>query len=366
MATPVHIITGSDEFLVHRRAEELYQEALAGLSDPDASEKLAGNCQTTSDVILTVNRFLDAIRTRSLFGSAKCVWLHSVNFLNETVTGKSAGTKETLPVLKEALEAILADTRDDIRVILSAAPVSRRNSLLQWAAKSKSVGFESIGTEGGAGGSPALQACLDSALKESSLKFSKATLEALIARVGGDARVALEEVRKLETYFGENGGKVTLRDLFDLVPAFGETDFFEVTEIFFSGPLPDLLSALRRHFFNNKESRPLLITLQNRVALCLQLRVLQDAGHYHGKAPDPGALDPFLDKVFTGLAGKSPYRIEAQNPFYLKRLAQIARTRTLKQWIDLQESLLNTFFETIHRPNQQEEVLRELAIRSHA
>ena len=64
----------------------------------------------------------------------------------------------------------------------------------------------------------------------------------------------------------------------DIVPNFGDADFFEAADAFFSLKLDWTLEALRRHFFTSSESRPLLGSLQSRNRLLIQLRVLLDAG----------------------------------------------------------------------------------------
>ena len=63
-----------------------------------------------------------------------------------------------------------------------------------------------------------------------------------------------------------------------MVPNFGEGDFFEATDAFFSGQLEWALDALNRHFFTQAEARPLLGSLQSRNRLMIQLRILKDSG----------------------------------------------------------------------------------------
>ena len=86
----------------------------------------------------------------------------------------------------------------------------------------------------------------------------------------------LKETRKLASYIGADGGEITEQMIIDMVPDFGEGDFFEASEAFFSGKLDWALDAIDRHFFQGKDARPLLATLQNRNRLLIQLRVLVD------------------------------------------------------------------------------------------
>ena len=56
------------------------------------------------------------------------------------------------------------------------------------------------------------------------------------------------EIKKLCVYVGEEG-RIDEQTINALVPNFGEGDFFEATDAFFSGNLEWTLEALKRHFF---------------------------------------------------------------------------------------------------------------------
>ena len=60
---------------------------------------------------------------------------------------------------------------------------------------------------------------------------------------------------------------------------------------------------------------------------------------------------------------KSSYNVFAQNPWYLGKLAGTGRLPTLRRLIDNQQDFISTFAEIVRRPQEQEEVLRDLAVR---
>ena len=66
---------------------------------------------------------------------------------------------------------------------------------------------------------------------------------------------------------------------------------------------------------------------------------------------------------FTGATEKSSFNLFTQNPWYLGKLAGSAKLPTLRRLIDNQQELIATFEEIIRRPHEQEEVLREMAVR---
>ena len=108
--------------------------------------------------------------------------------------------------------------------------------------------------------------------------MTRDAIELLIGKVNGNTRLIVEETRKLLTFSGEGAEPISERLVADLVPNFGDADFFEAADAFYSMNLSWTLEALRRHFFTQSESRPLLGSLQSRNRLLIQLRVLLDAG----------------------------------------------------------------------------------------
>jgi DNA polymerase-3 subunit delta len=192
-------------------------------------------------------------------------------------------------------------------------------------------------------------------------------LSLLLAKIGPNTRLLVEEVRKLSTYAGE-GGAIEESHVEDLTPNFAEGDFFEAAEAFGSGDLPRTLAALHRHFFAGGDARPVITALQNRNRLLVQLRVLLDAGAVR--------LGPRgLDKIgferaaaayashFGGSTEKSSLNVFTQNLWYLGKLAGAAKFPPLRRLIDNQQELIAAFEELIRRPDEAEEVMREMAVR---
>jgi DNA polymerase-3 subunit delta len=66
---------------------------------------------------------------------------------------------------------------------------------------------------------------------------------------------------------------------------------------------------------------------------------------------------------FTGATEKSSYNLFSQNPWYVGKLAGSAKLPTLRRLIDNQQEFIAAFEEIVRRSDEQEEVLRELAVR---
>jgi DNA polymerase-3 subunit delta len=96
------------------------------------------------------------------------------------------------------------------------------------------------------------------------------------------------------------------------------------------------------------------------------VRALLDAGEVRlgprGLDGMPRAAAAF-GRHFTGATEKSSFNLFSQNPWYVGKLAGSAKLPTLRRLIDNQQELIAAFEEIIRRPDEQEEVLREMAVR---
>ncbi|MBC2595543.1 DNA polymerase III subunit delta [Ruficoccus amylovorans] len=353
-------ICGDDDFLVAQEGRALFAEKTRELADDFSKETVEAAAQNMSEVEEVVNRFRDSVQTLSMFGDKKVVWLKDVNFLADSVTGRAEGTKK----LVEDLQAVL-ETLDPaaVEVIVTAFPVDRRRKEFKWF--QKAADFRDLK---GANDEDSLIGLARAEAEQLQAQMGMRAAAALVAKVQGNTRLILEETRKLATYVG-SGGEIVEGLVAELVPAFGEGDFFEAAEAFFSLNLRWTLDALRRHFFTNSEARPLIASMQNRNRLMIQLRVMMDGGEL--RLSPRGFAKPEFDRAartyakhFGGFDDKSSFNVFTQNLWYLgNKIAPSARELTLKRLIDFQLEFMHAFEDLIRRPTDQEAVMRDLAIR---
>ena len=306
-----------------------------------------------------MNRFREAVQTVAMFGGRRLVWLKDVNFLADSVTGRAEGTLRAVEDLQQVLAAV---NPAETLVLVSASPVDRRRSFPKWC--EKQADFTLVGGDGEAGGD-ALAAVARAEAQGLGTRFEPGAVELLLAKVGANTRLLVEEVNKLAAYAGE-GEAITEAHVAELTPNAAEGDFFESAEAFFSGDLRWTLAALGRHFFAGGDARPVISALQNRNRILLQVRALLDAGEVRlgprGLDGMPRAAAAF-GRHFTGATEKSSFNLFSQNPWYVGKLAGGARLPSLRRLIDNQREFLHAFAEIIRRPDEQEAVLRDLAIR---
>jgi DNA polymerase-3 subunit delta len=192
-------------------------------------------------------------------------------------------------------------------------------------------------------------------------------MELLLAKVGANTRLLIEETHKLAAYLGDEK-TIEEAHVAELTPNVAEGDFFEAAEAFFSGDLKWTLRALEHHFFTGGDSRPIIAALQNRNRILLQIRALLDSGEI--KLGPRGIDKSGFDRAaathgghFIGAPEKSSFNLFTQNPWYLGKLAGSAKLPSLRRLIDNQQEFIVAFEEIIRRPDEPEDVLREMTVR---
>ena len=356
---PFTFVCGADDFLVGRLGQERFDALAADVTDEFSRETINGFAANVGEVESAVNRFREAVQTISMFGGKRVVWLKDVNFLADTPTGRAESTLKLVEDLQQILEGV---NPAETAVLVTAAPVDRRRSFAKWC--EKNADFALAGGDGDSAGE-ALASVVLAEARGLGAKFAPGAVELLLAKVGANTRLLVEETRKLAN-FAAAGEAITEEHVAELTPNTAEGDFFESAEAFFSGDLKWTLGALHRHFFSGGDARPVNSALQNRNRILLQVRALVDAGDARvgprGLDGLPRAQAAHAEK-FVGATEKSSYNIFSQNPWYLGKLAGSAKLPTLRRLIDNQQELIAAFEEIIRRPHEQEEVLREMVVR---
>ncbi len=356
-------ICGPDDFLVNRLGKERFAALAAEAAADEFSQEIASGFAANVDEVETaVNRFREIVQTVPMFGGRRVVWFKDVNFLADTVTGRAEGTLAQVEALQELLEKV---NPGDVAVVITAAPVDRRRAFPKWC--EGHAEFTLAGGDGESGGE-GLAAVAQAEARECGATFGDGALEVLLQKTGANTRLLTEETRKLATYTGDRG-VIEAAQVEELTPNFAEGDFFAAADRFFAGDLPGTLAELQRHFFNGGDARPIISALQNRNRILIQCRVLIDAGDL--RAPGPYGFDKAAwaraqaayAKPFGGDTEKSSYHIFTQNQWYAGKLVGGARLPALRRLIDNQQELVRAFEEIIRRPDEQESVLRDLAVR---
>ena len=359
-ATPRNFsfICGQDDFLVGRMGRTRFDAISGDNADEFSREIVNGFAANADDVEDAVNRFTEAVQTIPMFGGRRVVWLKDVNFLADTATGKSEATLRRVEDLQRILQSV---NPVETAVLITAAPVDRRRSFAKWCEKNADFALADGGEDG-----EGLAAVVEAEARSAGVQFGPGALNLLLARIGSNTRLLVEEVHKLAAYAAE-GTVIDEASVAELTPNVAQGDFFEMAEAFFSGDLQWTLAALRRHYFAGGDARPILAALQNRNRILTQVRALVDAGEAkvgpRGVDGLPRAWEEHGARFGEAAAEKSSYNVFTQNPWYLAKLAGASRLPSLRRLIENQRAFIDAFAEIIERPNEQEEVLRDMAVR---
>ncbi len=358
-ATPTFsFVCGQDDFLVGRMGRKRFDELAAGTEDEFSREVINGFAANVDEVEVAVGRFREAVQTVPMFGGRRVVWLKDVNFLADSVTGKSETTLRQVEDLQALLSAV---NPDETSVLVTAAPVDRRRTFPKWCEKHADFALADGGDDAESMGPVVLAEA-----RALGVEFGPGALELLLARIGPNTRLLVEEVHKLADYAGESR-RIDEAAVAALSPNAAKGDFFESADAFFSGDLTWTLAALRRHFFAGEDARPVISALQNRNRILIQIRALADAGDVRvgprGVDGLPRAAGAHAARFGEASSDKSSFNVFSQNPWYVGKLAGSAPLPSLRRLIDNQREFIAAFEGILQRPNEQEDVLRDMAVR---
>lgn len=353
-------ICGDDDYLVSEHGKQWFAEHAGDIADDLAKEVIDGRAGNVAEVGDVINRFTSAVQTLSLFGDRKIVWLKNVSFMANSQTGNAQSTLDLLETLKSVLEAL---NPGQVGVLITACPVYKVRNFYKWC--QKNADFTALTTSKDPVGS-CIQIIQDEC-KQAQVSITREAMLLMIEKLNGSTRMIVEETRKLATFIGKSEESIDEQLVMELVPNFGDADFFEAVDAFYSLKLDWTLEALRRHFFTISEARPLLGSLQSRNRLLIQLRVLLDAGAIRlgGRGIAKSDLEVAArahQEHFGDSEEKSNLNVFTQNPWYLGKLAVTASKVSLKKLIEFQIAFANAFEGIVERPNEQEAVCREMAI----
>lgn len=357
------LVGGDDEFMVDRQAETWFKELKASMGESAEVEIIDGRVSTMAEAEACISRFMLGGQNLSLFGDKKIVWLRQVNFLGDNQTGRAEGTKTSLNDLTTWLE-----TWNDANtyLLISGSPVDKRKGFAKFFDKRGNAAFLSTSKNADQLIDLVRQEC-----RKHEIRIEEDAAIALVDRVSGNTRMMMNEIEKLATYLASAEQRtITYTLVNEMVSQFGETEFFELADAFYHFDLQKALQSVRKHFFTHKDARPVLSNLQNRNRLLIQLRSLMDgqwidSGGRQLNAAALGRAANAYASCFQDGGQKSEYHPFGQNPWYLNRLASIARAIPLRTLIDFQLMFIATFSRLVDHPNEQEQLIHSLVIDCH-
>ncbi len=218
-------IVGTDEGQVREQALKLYNELTGGSDDGFTHETLDGTADNSDAAHEICSTAVQALQTVPMFGGDKVVWLRNVNFLADSVTGRSQRTEEGVEQLRACLEAGLPD---GVKLIISALGVDKRRAFWKFIQKEADVqAYDRIDT-GRDGWQDEVAQFVTQKAAEKSLEFEPDALEIFVLLAGEQSQQIGNELEKLDLFLGIDRRTVTYDDVKVMVPLSREAVVFEI------------------------------------------------------------------------------------------------------------------------------------------
>lgn len=239
-STAIWFVTGSDEAEVKKHAAALASELSPG-DDPFACEVIDGAIGTVDEAVDRTNSTIQALHTLPLFGGDKLVWLKNVNFLADTVTGRSEAVQSALEKLLQVLEAGLPA---GVKLLLSAPGADKRRSLYKSLSKLAETTVKDKPDFGFNATEEDLQEWVAARAREQGVELTEEALAALTARVGAESGPLDLELAKLA--LAAEGQPVSAEMVRSLVPISRQGGIFDLSDCLLRRDLTGALATVEQ------------------------------------------------------------------------------------------------------------------------
>ncbi|HBA83624.1 MAG TPA: hypothetical protein DCZ95_05965 [Verrucomicrobia bacterium] len=320
----VHVIFGEDEYMVSSSAKKLVDELCPPADQAFGLEIVDGGVGTVDEAIKAIKQCIDAIQTVGFMGGRKVVWFKSVNFLSETIVGRSKDVKGTLDKLIAMLKAGLAP---DQILVVSATKMDKRTAFYKTCQSVGRMQEFAQAERSYQAEEPARQKVRE-LFKAAGLTFGDDIVHAFVERAGFETRQIVMEVDKLLIYLGPRK-EVSMDDIDAVISRVRESEAWDFADAVADGNLKKSLALLRQLLFQGENAVGLIISLERRfkelmvLRECLDQKWLRLSGDQRwtkavwndepaveaklsSLTKDPRATNPFRIGILAGQARKYP------------------------------------------------------------
>ena len=323
MAVPVYLVSGDDEFLVSQKAKQVIDELVPAEERTLGLEIIEGKADSVADAVAAVARCREGVMTMGFFGGRKVTWFRDVNFLSDTVVGRSESVKEAVG----ELAALIKDGLPDGQILVVSATKADKRYAFYKACKAGGEVHEFAVPDKAYLAERQASEILSGILEQARLQMSRDVKAAFLEKVGMDTRRIVSEVEKLAVYLGERK-RVDMDDLGAVTSASRESLAWDLADAFGKRELARALRILRQLVFQKESPIGLVIGLESRIRDLTVYREALDNGWlcekrgYGGRSSlgwgdVPAEVDQMLSEDFS----KDP---RSAHPFRIGLLAQQA------------------------------------------
>lgn len=271
-SSSIYAVIGTDEGRVSEVALALARK-FAPPDDEFGLEIINGQSDNSDHVNLIVRDTIEAIQTLPFFGGDKVVWLQGVNFLGDTVTGRSETTLGAVSVLQDQLEAGLPP---GVTLILSVSEIDKRRTFYKkLSSVAKVEVFDKVDINKDSWQRD-LGAIVSQWAREIGFAFDGEALDEFVLRVGVDTRQLRNELEKVSLYLGDRR-RATVSDVEAIVAATHTGVIFEIGRALTERDLPRTIRLIEQQIAKGESAVALLLAaIVPQVRNLLQARDLRE------------------------------------------------------------------------------------------
>ena len=221
-------ICGQDDFLVGRMGKKRFEELAGDAADEFSREIVNGFALNVDEVETAVNRFREAVQTMPMFGGRRVVWLQGRQLPrgHRDREGRDHAEGRRGPAAGPAVGRPRRDGRPRHRG--ARGPPALVPQVVREERRLR-AGGRRRGRRVARPGRPRRGP------RPLGVEFGPGAVELLLAKIGANTRLLVEEVHKLAAH--AEGGRIEEADVAEMTPNAAQGDFFETADAFFSGDL---------------------------------------------------------------------------------------------------------------------------------
>ena len=259
----VYLFYGADDYKIAQSAKSLV-DFLVPESERDlALEIFDGAVETVDAAVAVIRQATEAIKTTSMFGGNKTVWIRNLTFLKAKRLEKSDLLDDMMEYLRKVMSEEIPEGHT---LVISGEGIPGNSGLANTAnklaqqKKAQVVVFEAPKTWNSVKDAEIFVA---EYAQSKNISLPPETCRALVARAGTDSRFLASEVEKLAVYAGDTAP--TPKDVLAVVTLNQSAEAWDLQDAFGMRNLPEAVSVLRRLLSIGTPPMMLIIQLENRV-----------------------------------------------------------------------------------------------------
>lgn len=359
---PIHLLHGSDDFLVEVRAKQLLDSLVKTTGGDLGLEVVEGRVDNAGQAVQVLKRVDEALNTFSLFGGGKTVWLKNANFLG---TSRPGDAKDVLAQLEVFADLLKRGLPNGFALVITATEVDKRRGWYKTLDKIGEVtALGGASNEWGKIDFAVVESFARQQLKAHQKQMTHGALQTLMELNGANFRSLASEIEKLATYVG-NRAEITEADVALLASPSGESSVWALSDAIGDRDLPKALQLLDQLLFQGESAVGMLFALIGGVRNLLLVRELIDRKVLQSY-PDYGRFKASLDRLPPGIGDEysSDRRFNPLlvHPFRLHKLVLQASRFTLGELRRAMESMLEANKQLVSSSLDDKIVMEQLLI----